>query len=177
MGILNAILGLLSGRVPGSRVSGRSLSQISDPGEAPANDAGFSLIEVLASLVLLAFVALGVMTTLNHGIRFNGSSRDYTAINNKARTTLEELMAMPFNGAKLATGTEHEIGDQMFQITYTVSEHYLSAAVIDPNAVLASPAPGGTGNLKRIILTVTATNHTGIGDREIKIEGIKHFRS
>ncbi len=171
------LLGFLCVRAPESRLTGRGPGSVPDPGEHSANDAGFSLIEVLATLVLLGFVALGIMTTLNHGIRFNGSSRDYTSINNRARTTLEELMAMPFNAAELAPGPEHDVGDPLFDITYTVTEHYLSAGTSDPNVVLATPAGPGTGNLKLITLTATANNNNAIGDRTVTIEGIKHFRS
>jgi hypothetical protein len=63
-----------------------------------------------------------------------------------------------------------------FNISYVVAEFTLTAVASDPNAVLAGTATPGSGNIKRITLTVAATNRAAPGLRAVTVEAVKHVR-
>jgi len=157
------------------------LTPVGKPDPRPESDprAGFSLIEMLFSLVILAFIATGVMSALDFGIMLNGSSRDYTTVSNLAKSRLEELVALPFDAPQLATGTAHtEVTDNgLFDIEYVVRDFAISSGNVDPSTVFAGApvAAGGFANVK--IITVTVTAHgTAPGLRAVTVESVKHVR-
>ncbi len=143
----------------------------------PANQAGFTLIEILVALVILSFVALGIAGLFSHSIVVNASGHDYALLASEARFALETLQGLPFDHANLVktdNGTRtlpSQSGD--FTITYTVDDYYVDtwAAVSAGNW----PAPQGaqTANLKRITMTVASTNQILEGRRLFTVSGLK----
>lgn len=141
--------------------------------------AGFSLIETLFALLILALVGIGMMSALNYGIMLNGSSRDYSTICNLAKSRLEQLVALPFTAPQLASGLTHnEVTDNgLFDIEYVVRDFAISGGNVDPTTVFAG-APvgaGGFSNIKIVAVTVSA-NGTAPGIRTVTVESVKHVR-
>lgn len=141
---------------------------------------GFSLIEALVALMLLAFVVLGILGSLDYGVRLNGSSRDYTAISNHAKSQLEELLALGFNDSQLTAGVTYQgaVEDGLYRLEYRVDDYIVSSATPDPAAVLAAApqAPGAPNiNMKRITVTASAVA-PGPGLRTVTVEAVKHVR-
>ena len=146
-------------------------------------ESGFSLVELLVAILIVAFIVLGVLSTFGQGVKFNSSSRDYTAVSNLAKSRLEELIALPFDtgvvaGNPLANGDHGPItsDDGRFSIRYTVVECAIRADQSDPDTALANPSTPGEGNIKRITLTVTPINDTAPGLRQVTVEAVKHVR-
>jgi len=141
--------------------------------------AGFSLLEMLIALLILAFIAIGVMSALDLGIMLNGSSRDYTKVSNLAKSRLELLVALPFNAPQLAAGTTHTDNTEngLYDIEYVVRDFAISSGNVDPTSVFAGPpvAAGGFANVKLITMTVTA-HGTAPGLRAVTVESVKHVR-
>lgn len=61
------------------------------PGDQRRGESGYSLVELLVAILIVAFVVLGVLSAFGQGVKFNSSSRDYTAVSNLAKSHLEEL--------------------------------------------------------------------------------------
>jgi Tfp pilus assembly protein PilV len=141
-------------------------------------EAGFSLAELLVALLIVAFVVLGVLTAFGQGIKFNSSSRDYSAVSSLATSHLEELISLPFRAPELDPASTHTLQspDARFTITYTVQEFSLNAQTSDPMAVFATTQTPGIGNVKRITLTVNPLNRTAPGQREVTVEAVKQVR-
>jgi prepilin-type N-terminal cleavage/methylation domain-containing protein len=157
------------------------LTSIGKTHQRPQTDrlAGFSLIEVLVALVILALIATGVMSALDFGIMLNGSSRDYTTVSNLAKSRLEQLVALPFDATQLASGTTHtEVTDDgLFDLNYVVRDFAISSSDVDPTTVFAGApvAAGGFVNVK--IITVTVAAHgSAPGIRSVTVESVKHIR-
>ena len=90
---------------------------------------GFTLIEVLISLMILSFVALGIAGLFSHAMLVNASGHDYAVLASEARFALEALQARPFeDAALLATGGTPRSWtpvNRNFTIEYTVDDFFV----------------------------------------------------
>lgn len=147
----------------------------SEPGPAH-RQSGFSLVELLVAMVILAFVALSVFGALDYGMTLNGSSRDYTTVSNLAKSRLEQIVALPFRAAALNPGTTFTevTPDGLFTIDYVVREHTIGGLTTDPTAAFLVDTPG-VGNVKVITLTASARG-IAPGIRSVTVEAVKHVR-
>ncbi|MFV2073285.1 MAG: prepilin-type N-terminal cleavage/methylation domain-containing protein [Thermoanaerobaculales bacterium] len=136
---------------------------------------GFSLVEVLVALVILAYVALGIAGLFSHAMIVNASGHDYAVLASEARFAMESLQALPFSAAALTdtagTPASWTPVNPNFTITYTVDEYQ----VTDWTMVSAGgwPAAAGSGNLKRITMTVNSTNEVLQGRRMLTVTSLK----
>jgi len=151
------------------------------------NSDGFTLIEILVALAILAFVALGIAGLFTHSIRTNASGHDYALLATEARIALESLQALPFSQDDDPATTEidesqHALEETTspktwpsvnpnFAITYTVEDFF-----VDDWSDLggAWPATGPNGpNLKRISVTVASTTQVLEGRRIFTVSSLK----
>ncbi len=141
---------------------------------------GFSLIEVLVALTILAIVTLSIIGLFSESIRMNASGLDYTRINNMARDKLEALMTLPYGSPGLtldADTTEKVFPDDqpagaLLSRTYTVRELALSDSG-DPDTDLSTPLTAGLGRIKEITVTVSSRRGFLVGRREVTVVGLK----
>jgi len=111
---------------------------------AMQNDAGFTLIEVLIAISILAVGLLGVAAMQTSAIQVNSAAGRMTTRMNWAQDRMEKLKALPFSDPWLeAAGNPHE---ELLSDGYTVSW----------NVTDDSPVP----NTKRIVVTVTGKGKT-----------------
>jgi type II secretory pathway pseudopilin PulG len=151
--------------------------------ERRAGESGYSLVELLVAILIVAFVVLGVLSAFGQGVKFNSTSRDYTAVSNLAKSHLEELIALPFDttgfpGDPLAVGDHGPVTspDGRFSIRYSVFEGAITSQQRDPATALITAVAAGMGNIKRVTLTVVPLNDTAPGLRQVTVEGVKHVR-
>ena len=124
---------------------------------------GFTLVEVLVSLVVLSIGLLGVAAMQLTAIRVNSSSNTLTQATNVAQDQLERLMVLPFNHADLLDTTP---GDGL--------------ATTIPAAPLV-PQPGYTvqweveddGNNTKTVTIVTAWKNAAGTDKQLTLSYIK----
>jgi prepilin-type N-terminal cleavage/methylation domain-containing protein len=148
---------------------------VSSAAHAPS---GFSLVEVLVALTILAFVALAIAMLFTRSMSLNASGYDYAQLAAQARQVMEELSGLPYAHPRLAaTGTgPHRLARGHFELRYTVTEYRVGSwAEVSADADASWPtAPAGTGNLKRITLVVRSMAETGrIGRREVTLSALK----
>jgi prepilin-type N-terminal cleavage/methylation domain-containing protein len=150
---------------------------------APRRDQGFTLVEVLMALLILAIVALGIAGMFSHSMLVNASGYDYAKLASQARFVLEELRARPFTDPTLddtagATRTWVPAGgdnysNRGFTAVYAVTDFSL----VTWNDVTANPWPvppaGTMGTVKRITITVTSTAQNLQGNRVLTVSGMK----
>ncbi|HYU31199.1 MAG TPA: hypothetical protein VEW48_03485 [Thermoanaerobaculia bacterium] len=76
-------------------------------------EAGFSLVEVAISGLLMLMTAISVLPIFTKAAASNEVGREYTEVANLARSRAEELMELPFNSAPLTitSGTERLTDD------------------------------------------------------------------
>jgi prepilin-type N-terminal cleavage/methylation domain-containing protein len=77
---------------------------------------GFSLIEVLIALFILAIVLLGVAPLFLQGTKSNAAAFDYTTAAALVREKLEELKQTPKNAAALSVAAGHS--ENILNTTY-----------------------------------------------------------
>ena len=138
---------------------------------------GFSLLELLVALLILAFVALGIASLFSHAQLTNASGYDYALLSSEARRALEDLLATPFNDAALidTAGTPRQLttARRGFDIQYTVQDFQ----VLTWNQLTTPPWPVPTTaaetNLKQITLRVSSTTRILTGRREFVVSAIK----
>ena len=138
---------------------------------------GFSLLELLVALLILAFVALGIASLFSHAQLTNASGYDYALLSSEARRALEDLLATPFGDAALVdtAGTPRQLttARRGFDIRYTVQDFQ----VLTWNQLTTPPWPVPTTaaetNLKQITLRVSSTTRILTGRREFVVSAIK----
>jgi prepilin-type N-terminal cleavage/methylation domain-containing protein len=138
---------------------------------------GFSLLELLVALLILAFVALGIASLFSHAQLTNASGYDYALLSSEARRALEDLLATPFNDLALTdtAGTPRQLttARKGFDIRYTVQDFQ----VLTWNQLTTPPWPVPTTaaetNLKQITLRVSSTTRILTGRREFVVSAIK----
>jgi prepilin-type N-terminal cleavage/methylation domain-containing protein len=148
---------------------------------------GFSLLEVLVALGILAAVILSVIGLFSQSIAMNAAGFDYTTVNSLARDKLEELVALPYShyDLELYSGQdEREFpndlyldladGERPAERTYKVRE--LRLAKTDdtgtPNEQLSTAVSAGGGNIKEITVIVRSGRRL-FGNREIRVATFK----
>lgn len=138
---------------------------------------GFSLLELLVALLILAFVALGIASLFSHAQITNASGYDYAVLASEARRTMEILQATPFTDAALVdTGgfpRQFTGARKGFDIRYTVQDF----SVLNWNQLAAAPwpAPSATSptNLKQITVRVRSMTRFLRGRREFVTTALK----
>ena len=142
-------------------------------------DNGFTLIEVLMALLILAIVSLGVAGMFSHAMVVNASGYDYARLASQARFVLEELRARPYTDPTLAptTGIAWQpqnlaYSNRMFTATYSVTEYSISNWT-DLGGTWPAPTTVGNGNVKRITVRVRSTAQALQGQRELVVSALK----
>jgi prepilin-type N-terminal cleavage/methylation domain-containing protein len=139
------------------------------------NSGGFTLVEILVALLILAFVALGIAGLFTHAMKTNASGHDYAVLASEARFALETLQALPFNHADLlAAGSPHTMTpvNQNFTITYTVDDYDIDSWQQASAGAWTASTPQDA-NIKRITMTVASTNQVLDGRRIFTVSSLK----
>ena len=120
---------------------------------AMQNDAGFTLIEVLIAISILAVGLLGVAAMQTSAIQVNSAAGRITTRINWAQDKMEELKALPFSDPWLeAAGNPSGVDSAGNTHEETTSDGYTVGWDIADN----NPVP----NTKRIVVTVTGKGKT-----------------
>ena len=138
---------------------------------------GFSLIELLVALLILAFVALGIAGLFSYAQITNASGYDYALLASEARRTLETLQATPFIDPALAatggTARQWVAARKGFDVQYTVQDfevHTWADMAANPPPVPTDPADA---NVKQITVRVSSTTTFLHGRREFVSTALK----
>lgn len=67
-------------------------------------DKGFTLIEILIAILLLAFIALGIMALLPQGYRQITSAGRISSMNHIAQMQMDRLRSLPYGDSDLNAG-------------------------------------------------------------------------
>ena len=137
---------------------------------------GFTLIEILVSLSILGFVALGIAGLFSHSMIVNASGHDYAVLASEARFALEALQSRPWTDAVLVDTAGGERtwtpNSPNFDIRYTVEDYFIE----DWTAAAGTwQTPSGLeqANVKRITMTVSSTNQVLQGQRVLTVSSLK----
>ena len=120
---------------------------------AMQNDTGFTIIEVVIAISILAVGLLGVAAMQTSSIQVNSAAGRITTRMNWAQDKMEELKAMPFSDPWLeAAGNPPGVDSAGNTHEQTTSDGYAVRWDIADN----NPVP----NTKRIVVTVTGKGKT-----------------
>ena len=137
---------------------------------------GFTLVEILVALMILAFVALGIAGLFSHSIIVNASGHDYAVLASEARFALEALQARPFEDAALddtqGTPRSWTPNNQNFTISYTVDDYYVGGWT-QAAGTWNAPVGSEIANIKRISMTIASTNQILRGQRVFTVTALK----
>ncbi len=117
------------------------------------NKGGFTLIEVLAALTILAFGLLAIGSLQITSVRGNFFSNNVTRATVLAQDRLEQLRNLPWDDAALGSGHHKDgvISDSIFSRSYSVADT--------------------TNTMKRIAVTVQWIER---GEHSIKLSTIRY---
>jgi prepilin-type N-terminal cleavage/methylation domain-containing protein len=139
-------------------------------------DGGFTLVEVLVALLILAIVSLGIAGMFSHAMVVNASGYDYARLASQARFVLEELRARPFGDPTLVATTEtawvpqnSSYSNDQFTATYAIEDYTINNWA----DVGVWSQTGATVNVKRITVRVRSTAQNLQGRRELVVSALK----
>ena len=138
---------------------------------------GFSLLELLVALLILAFVALGIASLFSHAQLTNASGYDYAVLAGEARRTMEALQATPFADAALADSgglpRQWPAARKGFDVRYTVQDF----AELNWTQLSTPPWPAPSAaipaNVKQITVRVRSSTRFLMGRREFVATALK----
>jgi type IV pilus modification protein PilV len=84
------------------------------------NEAGYTLLELMIALMILAIGILGIWSMQGTAIRGNAQAKRITEGAALAADQVEKLMRMEYDDADLATGTHSRVEDS-YTVQWTVS--------------------------------------------------------
>ena len=144
----------------------------------PRSDEGFTLVEVLVALLILAIVTLGIAGMFSHAMVVNATGYDYARLASEARFVLEELRARPFADPTLTVTTGRNwipqggaYSNRNFTATYSVTEFSINSWA-DLGAWTV-PAGGVPANVIRITVRIRSTAQNLQGRRELVVSALK----
>lgn len=144
-------------------------------------EAGITLPETLVALLILAIVAVSILSMFAFAMELNVTGMDYATLTNRARDKSEELLASPWyddlSGTEvialtLAAGNHSEAQPQSrLNLTWRVTDRVINQA--SPNPPGAVPAGAFLPNIKEIDITAVATSASGVGRRDVTLSVLK----
>jgi Tfp pilus assembly protein FimT len=143
------------------------------------NEQGVTLVETLAAMVILSFVAISVLGMFSHGMQLNATGIDYNVLTNAAKDKSEQLLALDYNHVDLTPDVSPAANEVVgaMEITWMVAEHHINEAADNPTAAFGTDpmtsSAAGTGNTKIITITVRSLAPFGMGRRNITLQAIK----
>jgi prepilin-type N-terminal cleavage/methylation domain-containing protein len=153
------------------------------PSNAPANERGFSLLEVMIASAVFLIVAIGLLPLFARSISNNLGGREATDVANLGRSQVEELFQLTFNHPSLTvpsgqtvltttayfskkdsvwkTGTATATDPASWTRTTRVRQYSISDLLIDKtfNTPLNGSAPPGQVHIKEIEVEVTPSRN------------------
>lgn len=157
--------------------------KVTKPGACPCGaEAGITLIETLAALVILALVAVSVLTMFSYSMELNSTGLDYATLTNSARDKAEELLATAWYtdaagnivmNSDLSAGAVHQElqPENSLNLTWRVQDFEMNQShPIPPGTTTANPTQA---NVKVMTITVVSTSAVGIGRRDTTVSAMK----
>ncbi len=148
-------------------------------GQNHRSEQGFTLIEVLVALVILAIVALGIAGMFSHAMVVNASGYDYAQLASQARFVLEELRARDFEDPTLNPTAgllwapqSATYSNPNFTATYAITDFQMNNWQ-DFGGTWTPVAAGTAGNVKRITVRIRSTSQNLQGRREFVVSALK----
>jgi prepilin-type N-terminal cleavage/methylation domain-containing protein len=125
------------------------------------NSSGFTLIEAMLSVALLAIVAVGISAPYISGFQALDAQADRMVLDSRLRSAMEVLVGTDFSA--LSSGSEVvAVNGQNYTITWTVANVDLdSDATPEPNAVQVTVSVNGLPD--RSLTTVIVDNEGRVG--------------
>jgi len=163
-------------RPSGSGFFNLTLARRHRPGSRP----GFSLLEIIVTIILLTIVLMAMATVFPSGYRLNQKNRNTTRAAEIANGIMEEINNLPFYGAGNTLQTLTSWTPRVWQPSTTIPEPFFLTE--DPPAIqvgfVATPAGGNViaPTLARIIVTVS-WNETRGGQSRVRTVTLMTFRS
>jgi type IV pilus assembly protein PilV len=138
-----------------------------------SDNRGFTLLEVIiaVSVLTIGILAMGVLQTSS--VRLNSNAKGITEASAWATDTMEDIMALAFTDAAIATARSYSTADNN-KILYSNHPAIAQGYTIVYTVLNNGPAVGGTATYKTITVTVTWRNlGTSGAQRSVSLNFIK----
>lgn len=155
------------------------MEMINEPRRTRRGEAGITLPETLVALVILAIVAVSILTMFAYAMELNVTGMDYATLTNRARDKSEQLLASPWYDSPAGTdilatdlvaGNHSEAQpESRLNITWRVTDF-----AIDQNNTVPPGSPSTINpNVKTIDVTAVSTSASGVGRRDVTLSVMK----
>ena len=151
------------GRVLQASCSWSARSPSGDPGETARTDAsrgrgGFTLVEALLSMTILAIMAAALAALFASGLQTVDAQGNHLLIDSALRSQMELVLGTPFADSVSGAGTV-TIDGQNYTVTITVATTDVDSNHVFPEStVLDIGTKGGSAILSVTVVTPAASN-------------------
>lgn len=147
-------------------------------GAAQLSQRGFSLVEVLVALGILAIIVLGIVGLFTHSMAVNASGFDYAKLASVGRQVLENIQSRNFSDPALNATASAQWTDGVpvgMEVFYSIQDYAVTNWSQIQGATTTWPAAGGgvPANLKKITIHVRSTRDALRGRRDFVVTSLK----
>jgi prepilin-type N-terminal cleavage/methylation domain-containing protein len=123
-------------------------------------DEGFSLIEILVSLIIVAVVAGGMATMYGLSVRANDVNATNVQLLNSARAKIEQIVSIPYRQVGIRAAVGSSIGEGYFVVDSIAGPVY---DVVGGDSVLSDTVTLPDGSLITRTVTIVAVDDAADG--------------
>jgi Tfp pilus assembly protein PilV len=130
------------------------------PGDAPAREGGFSLIEVVIALLILMVVVMGIFAAFTHATVYNSGNNRRSEALSVLQREVENLRSLKFNPLPAVVHADLAGGVKATKNVPTNNVNYAVDVTIDDDPFTAGVQVDPARTMKEITVTVVPTGGT-----------------
>ena len=128
--------------------------------QKPASDCGFSLVEILVAVMILAMAIVPIISAIGPAVKTTAAEAQFAVFTNQARATLNRLLSLDFATLSANQSDDVDLAALFGSAAEANLENFLLNGKLHTPTVAITDASGGAGGLLRLAGTINQVRLT-----------------